>query len=101
MCLPKRTLLRVRVARCASSERKLCTGAPSWDFWVCALRGRRGGLGLGDGRGAQSSPAGSGVPQAHIFSLIGALLFLPLGLAYTVFVYWTFRGRVTEGGGYH
>lgn len=41
------------------------------------------------------------VPQSQIFSLIGALLFLPLVLAYTAFVYWTFRGKVTEGGGYH
>ncbi len=41
------------------------------------------------------------VPESQIFSLIGALLFLPLTLAYTAFVYWTFRGKVTEGGGYH
>jgi cytochrome d ubiquinol oxidase subunit II len=41
------------------------------------------------------------VPQSQIFSLIGALLFLPLILAYTAFVYWTFRGKVAEGGGYH
>jgi cytochrome bd ubiquinol oxidase subunit II len=41
------------------------------------------------------------VPQSQIFSLIGALLFLPLVLAYTAFVYWTFRGKVSEGGGYH
>jgi cytochrome d ubiquinol oxidase subunit II len=41
------------------------------------------------------------VPQSQIFSLIGALLFLPLILAYTAFVYWTFRGKVGEGGGYH
>ncbi len=41
------------------------------------------------------------VPQSQIFSLIGVLLFLPLVLGYTVFVYWTFRGKVTEGGGYH
>jgi cytochrome bd ubiquinol oxidase subunit II len=40
-------------------------------------------------------------PQSQIFSLIGALLFLPLILAYTAFVYWTFRGKVSEGGGYH
>lgn len=39
------------------------------------------------------------VPQSQIFSLIGALLFLPLVLAYTAFVYWTFRGKVAEG--YH
>jgi cytochrome bd ubiquinol oxidase subunit II len=41
------------------------------------------------------------VPQSQIFSLIGVLLFLPLVLAYIVFVYWTFRGKVTEGAGYH
>jgi cytochrome bd ubiquinol oxidase subunit II len=41
------------------------------------------------------------VPESQIFSLIGALLFLPLVLAYTAFVYWTFRGKVSEGGGYH
>ncbi len=41
------------------------------------------------------------VPQSQIFSLIGALLFLPLILAYTAFVYWTFRGKVAGGEGYH
>ncbi len=41
------------------------------------------------------------VPESQIFMLIGALFLLPLILAYTVFVYWTFRGKVTEGGGYH
>ena len=41
------------------------------------------------------------VPQSQIFSLIGALLFLPLVLAYTAFVYWTFRGKVAGGEGYH
>ena len=41
------------------------------------------------------------VPESQIFSLIGVLLFLPLVLAYTAFVYWTFRGKVSEGGGYH
>ncbi|MGO8955106.1 MAG: cytochrome d ubiquinol oxidase subunit II [Rhodomicrobium sp.] len=41
------------------------------------------------------------VPESQIFSLIGVLLFLPLVLVYTAFVYWTFRGKVTEGGGYH
>ncbi|MFY9876109.1 MAG: cytochrome d ubiquinol oxidase subunit II [Rhodomicrobium sp.] len=41
------------------------------------------------------------VPQSQIFSLVGALLFLPLILAYTAFVYWTFRGKVAGGEGYH
>jgi len=40
------------------------------------------------------------IPQSQIFSLVGALLMLPLILAYTGFVYWTFRGKVS-GGGYH
>lgn len=40
-------------------------------------------------------------PESQIFSLIGVLLFLPLVLAYIAFVYWTFRGKVSEGGGYH
>ncbi len=39
------------------------------------------------------------VPESQIFSLIGVLLLLPLVLAYTIFVYWTFRGKVSEG--YH
>lgn len=41
------------------------------------------------------------VPQSQIFSLVGALIMLPVILGYTAFVYWTFRGKVTEGGGYH
>lgn len=41
------------------------------------------------------------VPESQIFMLIGVLLMLPLILGYTVFVYWTFRGKVREGEGYH
>ncbi|HEY7670323.1 MAG TPA: cytochrome d ubiquinol oxidase subunit II [Hyphomicrobium sp.] len=41
------------------------------------------------------------VPESQIFMLIGVLLLLPLILGYTVFVYWTFRGKVREGEGYH
>jgi cytochrome d ubiquinol oxidase subunit II len=41
------------------------------------------------------------VPESQIFTLIGVLIMLPLILGYTVFVYWTFRGKVREGGGYH
>jgi cytochrome d ubiquinol oxidase subunit II len=40
-------------------------------------------------------------PESQIFLLIGALLFLPLVLAYTAFVYWTFRGKIVPGSGYH
>ena len=41
------------------------------------------------------------VPQSQIFTLIGVLVMLPVILGYTVFVYWTFRGKMREGEGYH
>jgi cytochrome bd ubiquinol oxidase subunit II len=41
------------------------------------------------------------VPQSQIFMLIGVLIMLPVILGYTVFVYWTFRGKMREGEGYH
>jgi len=41
------------------------------------------------------------VPQSQIFTLIGVLIMLPVILGYTVFVYWTFRGKTREGEGYH
>jgi cytochrome d ubiquinol oxidase subunit II len=41
------------------------------------------------------------VPQSQIFTLIGVLIMLPVILGYTVFVYWTFRGKVRDGEGYH
>ncbi len=33
--------------------------------------------------------------------LVGVLLLLPIILAYTVFVYYTFRGKLKPGEGYH
>ena len=41
------------------------------------------------------------IPESQIFTLIGVLIMLPLILGYTAFVYWTFRGKVREGEGYH
>ncbi len=41
------------------------------------------------------------VPESQIFTLIGVLIMLPIILGYTAFVYWTFRGKVREGEGYH
>ncbi len=41
------------------------------------------------------------VPDSQIFTLIGVIFLLPVILAYIVFVYWTFRGKVTAGEGYH
>ena len=40
-------------------------------------------------------------PASQIFTLIGVVFLLPLILAYTAFVYWTFRGKLEEGEGYH
>ncbi|MEW5919063.1 MAG: cytochrome d ubiquinol oxidase subunit II, partial [Gemmatimonadota bacterium] len=40
-------------------------------------------------------------PSSQMFMLVGTLLMLPVILGYTVFVYWTFRGKVRAGEGYH
>ena len=41
------------------------------------------------------------VPESQMFTLIGVVFMLPVILGYTVFVYWTFRGKVRPGEGYH
>ncbi len=43
------------------------------------------------------------VPDSQIFTLIGVIFLLPVILAYIVFVYWTFRAKVSVGseGAYH
>ena len=43
-----------------------------------------------------ASPADS-----QIFMLVGAGIMIPLILAYTVWSYWVFRGKVGESAGYH
>jgi cytochrome d ubiquinol oxidase subunit II len=40
-------------------------------------------------------------PESQIFSLIGVVFMLPIILAYVAFLYWTFRGKVRAGVGYH
>jgi len=40
-------------------------------------------------------------PSSQMFMLVGTLLLLPIILGYTIFVYWTFRGKVRQGEGYH
>lgn len=40
-------------------------------------------------------------PSSLLFLLVGALVLLPLILAYTAYSYWVFRGKVREGEGYH
>jgi cytochrome bd ubiquinol oxidase subunit II len=40
-------------------------------------------------------------PTSQMFVLVGVLVLLPIILAYTVFNYWVFRGKVRQGEGYH
>jgi cytochrome d ubiquinol oxidase subunit II len=40
-------------------------------------------------------------PSSQLFMLVGTAILLPVILAYTAFVYWTFRGKVRPGEGYH
>ena len=40
-------------------------------------------------------------PSSQLFLLVGTLIMLPVILGYTIFVYWTFRGKVRAGEGYH
>jgi len=40
-------------------------------------------------------------PSSQLFMLVGTAIMLPVILGYTAFVYWTFRGKVTSGDGYH
>jgi cytochrome bd ubiquinol oxidase subunit II len=40
-------------------------------------------------------------PSSQLFMLVGTLILLPVILGYTVFVYWTFRGKMRHGEGYH
>jgi cytochrome d ubiquinol oxidase subunit II len=43
----------------------------------------------------------AGPPQSQGFTLVGALLIIPVILAYTAWAYYVFRGKVTESEGYH
>jgi cytochrome d ubiquinol oxidase subunit II len=40
-------------------------------------------------------------PSSQMFMLVGTLIMLPVILGYTVFVYWTFAGKIRHGEGYH
>ena len=43
----------------------------------------------------------AGPDQSLGFTLVGALLIIPIILMYTAFSYWVFRGKVRAGDGYH
>jgi cytochrome d ubiquinol oxidase subunit II len=40
-------------------------------------------------------------PSSQLFLLVGAGVLIPIILAYTGYVYWLFRGKVTRESGYH
>jgi len=40
-------------------------------------------------------------PKSQSLLLVGALIMLPIILAYTAYVYWIFRGKVKADAGYH
>ena len=40
-------------------------------------------------------------PESLISLLVGALILIPIILAYTAYAYWIFRGKVDPAGGYH
>jgi cytochrome d ubiquinol oxidase subunit II len=40
-------------------------------------------------------------PESQMFLLVGTCVLIPFILGYTVFVYYTFRGKLREGEGYH
>ncbi len=43
----------------------------------------------------------AGSPESQRFILIGIAILLPFIIGYTVFTYYTFRGKLREGEGYH
>ena len=43
----------------------------------------------------------AGPAQSLGFTLVGALLIIPIILMYTIWSYWVFRGKVRHGEGYH
>jgi cytochrome d ubiquinol oxidase subunit II len=45
--------------------------------------------------------AAAAPPQTQLFVLVGALIIIPVILAYTGFAYYVFRGKVRPGEGYH
>ena len=40
-------------------------------------------------------------PESQAFLLVGASVLIPIILAYNVYAYWVFRGKVQAGAGYH
>ena len=45
--------------------------------------------------------AAAAPPNSQLFQLIGTCVFVPLIVAYNIFAYWIFRGKVEPGAHYH
>jgi cytochrome d ubiquinol oxidase subunit II len=46
--------------------------------------------------------ADAAAPDSSLaFALVGAVILLPIILAYTAYAYWVFRGKVDPEEGYH
>jgi cytochrome d ubiquinol oxidase subunit II len=45
--------------------------------------------------------AAASPPQSQGFTLVGALLIIPIILGYTAWAYYVFRGKITDAEGYH
>jgi cytochrome d ubiquinol oxidase subunit II len=45
--------------------------------------------------------AAAAPPESLWFLLVGAVIVIPLILAYTGWAYWVFRGKTSTKGGYH
>ena len=78
-----------------------------WPFAGAAMVFVSGYLGLAVGfapdvvPGALTFRQAAADPSSLALMLAGAAILLPLILGYTVFVYWTFRGKITPDAGYH
>ncbi len=40
-------------------------------------------------------------PASQAFLLVGAVVLIPIILAYTGYAYWLFRGKIGHDAGYH
>ena len=95
------------VAGLAVLARGLVSGSHHWPFAGAAILFASGYLGLAASFAPYVAPyaltfrdaANTGSALALLTG--GLAIILPLVLGYVVFVYWTFRGKVTADAGYH
>ena len=52
-------------------------------------------------RAGPDDPGGRGARRILNFLLVGAVVLVPLILAYTGYAYWVFRGKIDPEEGYH